>query len=333
MATGRSAASRASAPAPAAARDSILARDRTEGVETLARVLSRDGYQGCFIYGGHGTFDHLCGYAEPNGWARFIDQDDFENPVHTTAWGHCDEDVLHRAIEEMRSMHAAYQPFFLTCMTVSNHLTVHILTGRIQEDPEAKSRKHAVKYSDWALGDFFRRAKAEPFWRDTIFAVVADHGARVYGSEEIPIKSYQIPLVIAGPAAAPQPRRIDTLGCQLDVAPTLLGLIGRPYRTLFFGRDLLRAGDPSLCLMHHNRSIAAYGSGRMAVFGLNKTITYYRGDPKRGDLVPMAEPDAAARELAADGEALFRVADELYMGRQYLLPEPTDNQSLAAHSR
>src|SRR6185369_16227248 len=92
---------------------------------------------------------------------------------------------------------------------------------------------------DYALGEFFRLARKEPFWTNTIFAVVADHGARVYGEQSIPIHSYEIPLLIAGPSVVKGPGRIGELGCSMDVAPTLLGLIGRPYETTFFGQDLM----------------------------------------------------------------------------------------------
>ena len=302
--------------------DSILARDRTEDVETLGRVLKRDGYQSVFFYGGKGTFDYIESYSLPNGWDRLIQQWDFRDVSHTTAWGVCDEDVYRRMIEEMRTMHRSGQPFLASCMSVSNHLPFTYPEGRIPEkpnEPKKEGRENVVKYCDWALGDFFDRAKKEPFWNDTVFVVVADHGARVIGSQTIPIKSYEIPLVIVGPAVVKEPRRIDTLGCQLDVAPTLLGLIGRPYDSMFFGHDLLRQTDPaaSRCLMHHNRSIAIYRDGRQVVLGLNKEVEYWVGNPRIPDLVRTTEPDSLAKELEADATALFQVADMLYLGRKY----------------
>src|SRR5438876_313704 len=84
-----------------------------------------------------------------------------------------------------------------------------------------------------------RCAMAMAVLTNTIFAVVADHGARLYGKQSIPIESYEIPLLIAGPAVVKSPARVRQLGCSLDVSPTLLGLLGRPYQSLFFGRDLL----------------------------------------------------------------------------------------------
>ena len=302
--------------------DSILARDKTERVETIARVLQRDGYQSLFLYGGHGTFDYVRSYVLPNGWDRLIEQNDFEHPVHTTAWGVSDEDLYARGIEEMRALHASGKPFLTSFMTVSNHKPYTFPDDRIGPGKAKQTRENAVRYADWALGDFFRRAQAEPFWKDTIFAVIADHGARVYGSQTIPLQSYQIPVLLAGGPLEGTPRRVDAPGCQLDVAPTILGLIGRPWRSLFFGHDLLQPGadERHHSLMHHNRSIAIYRDQHQVVFGLNKTVEYWQGEAASGTMTRVTTPDAAFTELQNDGAALFTAADALYTGYRYILP-------------
>ncbi|HWB03388.1 MAG TPA: LTA synthase family protein [Verrucomicrobiales bacterium] len=302
--------------------DSILARDKTDRVETIARVLKRDGYQSLFLYGGRGTFDYIKSYTQSNGWDRLVEQKDFEDPVHTTAWGVSDEDLFHRGIEEMRNLHQTGQPFLVSFMTVSNHKPYTYPKGRIPEDPDVRLRTHAVKYADWALGDFFRRAKAEPFWNDTIFIVVGDHGARVYGSQTIPLQSYRVPFLVAGPCVVDKPQRVDTPGCQLDVAPTILGLIGRPYTSLFFGHNLLLPGaaERNKSLMHHNRSIAIYRDGRQVVYGLNKTLEYWHGDAGKGTMVGVPR-DESFDILQKDGTALFVCADELYVNYRFILAD------------
>jgi phosphoglycerol transferase MdoB-like AlkP superfamily enzyme len=126
-----------------------------------------------------------------------------------------------------------------------------------------------------------------------------------------------IPMYIVGGPV--QHTRISTLGCQLDVAPTVLGMVGRPYDSLFFGHDLLAQTDPSQsrCVMHHNRSIAVYRDQRQVVFGLNKSVELFTGDPKSGNMERVDEFDPIAKQLQQDGTALFQVADDLYMHRAY----------------
>ncbi len=220
--------------------DSIVKRDRSDNVETIARVLKRDGYATVFLYGGRGLFDGMRSFAVRNGYDRFVEQKHFQHPTFTTIWGVCDEDLLLRAVEEFRELAKTGQPFCGTVLSVSNHKPYTYPKGRIPEDPDKRLREYAVKYSDYALGQFFQAAKKEAFWTNTIFVVVADHGARVYGKQSIPIHSYEIPLLIAGPAVVKSPSRVGQLGCSLDVPTTILGLLGRPYESMFFGRDLLQ---------------------------------------------------------------------------------------------
>ena len=179
-----------------------------------------------------------------------------------------------------------------------------------------------MKYSDYALGQFFKAAKREPFWTNTIFVVVADHGARVYRSQSIPIHSYEIPLVILGPAAVTNAARIGTLGGSLDVAPTILGLLGRPYETLFFGRDLLN--DPPTAgraVLNHNRDIGQFARDRLVVLGLKQNVEFYAGDPKAAEIKRLTTPTPDDRELEKDTAALYQVADDLYVNQRYRLDE------------
>jgi len=301
--------------------DSIVKRDQSANVATIARVLKHDGYSTAFLYGGRGVFDGMRAFALRNGYDRFIEEKHFAKPTFSTMWGVCDEDLFARAIEECRALAQTGRPFFVTTLSVSNHKPYTYPPGRIPEDPEKKKRRHAVKYSDYALGQFFKAAKQEAFWTNTIFAVVADHGARVYGSQSIPIQSYEIPLLIAGPTVVTAPSRVPRVGCSLDVAPTLLGLIGRPFDNVFFGRDLLAAGpEPGRVLIQHNRDIGLFTRQRLVVLGLMQNVEFYEGDPQLTELTRLAQPGSGERELENDAIALFQVADDLYVHGRYRLP-------------
>jgi len=298
--------------------DSIVKRDLSDHIETIARLLKRDGYNTVFLYGGRGVFDGMRSFTVRNGYDRFIEQKHFEHPTFSTIWGVCDEDLFARAVEECRLLSQTNQPFFATILSVSNHKPYTYPKGRIPEDPDQRRRENAVKYSDYALGQFFRAARKEAFWTNTIFAVVADHGARVYGEQSIPIKSYEIPLVIAGPAVVKTPARIGRLGSSLDVAPTLLGMLGRPYETVFFGHDLLNgAADHDRALLNHNRDIGLLAGDRLAVLGLMQTVEFYAGDPKQIEMKLLRQPGDPERELERDATALFQVADDLYVHQRY----------------
>ncbi|HEY2083105.1 MAG TPA: LTA synthase family protein [Verrucomicrobiae bacterium] len=311
--------------------DSIVKRDHSDNVESIARILKRDGYNTIFFYGGRGMFDSMKSYALNNGWDRFLEHnppfnDDFPHPNFATIWGVSDEEVYARAIQEFRALNNTGKPFLGTIMSVSNHKPYTYPAGRIPEDPlkPKPTRNKIVKYSDWCLGQFFQAAKKEAFWTNTIFVVVADHGARVYGSQSIPIFSYEIPLVILGPAAVKSPARIGQLGCSLDVSPTVLGLLGRPYDTLFFGRDLLKENPAEgRVFINHNRDIGIMEHQRLVVLGLQKTEEFYSGDPKVAEMQPLASPQKSDREIETNAIAVYQVADDLYMHERYRIDGST----------
>ena len=298
--------------------DSIVKRDRSQNVETIARVLKRDGYDTVFLYGGRGVFDGMRAFALNNGYDRFVEQKHFAHPTFTTIWGVCDEDIFQRSLEEFRTLSAAGKPFCGTILSVSNHKPYSYPPGRIPENPAQRLRNHAVKYSDYALGQFFQAVKKESFYTNTIFVVVADHGARVYGSQSIPIHSYEIPLLIVGPAVVKEPRQVPQLGCSLDVAPTVLGLLGRPYETLFFGRNLLNSPpEDGRVLLNHNRDVGLFRQDHLVVLGINRTVEYYHGNPKVASMQRVSQPDPIDLEVEKDAVALFQMADELYTQERY----------------
>jgi phosphoglycerol transferase MdoB-like AlkP superfamily enzyme len=301
--------------------DSIVKRDLSDNVESLARVFRRDGYTNLFLYGGRGVFDSMRSYAVRNGYDRFIEQKHFTDPTFTTIWGVCDEDLFARGIQEFRELSKAGQPFFATLLTVSNHKPYTYPTGRIPEDPAKKQRNNAVKYTDYALGQFFEAARKEPFWTNTVFVVIADHGARVYGKQTIPIHSYEIPMVILGPAVVKAPAKVGLLGCSLDVGPTILGLVGRPYESMFFGRDLFKLRpEEGRALLNHNRDIGMLAGDRMVVLELMQGVEFYGGNPKQREMTPLeGNPSASDLELEQDATAVFQVADDLYTHRRYAI--------------
>ncbi len=296
--------------------DSIVKRDRSQNVETIARVLKRDGYNTMFLYGGRGLFDGMRSFALENGYDRFVEQSDFEKPSFKTVWGVSDEEIFARANQEFRTLSQTGKPFFGTVLSVSNHKPYTYPAGRIPENPDDRKRENAVKYSDYALGQFFRAAKQERYWTNTIFVVVADHGARVYGSLRIPIASYEIPMVILGPAVVQSPSRVPNFGGSLDVAPTILGQIGRPYQSMFFGRDLLGTPAKVHACLNHNRDVGLATKDRMVVLGLKKNVEYYHGNPK-AELKQVSSPSGTDVDVERDAISLYQVADDLYINRRY----------------
>ena len=295
---------------------SVIKRDKSEDVETLARVLKRQGYQTAFVYGGRGMFDGMSHFMLANGFDRFVEQKDFPDGEFHTAWGVSDEAVFDRALALMDQQEAAGAPFFTTILTVSNHKPFTYPEGRIAADPTEHKRLNAVRYADYALGRFFRAAAGHPFFDDTVFVVFGDHGARVYGAERIPLPSYRVPLLILGPGVPVGVRR-STLGSSMDITPTVLDLLGLSYESVFYGKSLL--ADPPrypFVLMQHNRDLALYDGQRMVVLGLQKTFQAFAVRPD-DTLDPLETWNPRLVEMRDDAAAFFESAYELYDQRRY----------------
>ncbi len=197
------------------------------------------GYQSSFLYGGYGYFDDMNTFFAGNGF-QVLDRTDIDKVRFENVWGVADEDLFDRAIQHYGEQYQAGKPFFSIIMTTSNHKPFTFRPGleQLGIPEEGGGRQAGVRYADYALGYFLREAARQPWFDNTIFVVVADHGARVYGKAEIPLETYEIPLMIYSPKHI-APRQIDTLMTQIDIAPTVLGLLGMPYEAPFFGIDAL----------------------------------------------------------------------------------------------
>jgi hypothetical protein len=122
-------------------------------------------------------------------------------------------------------------------------------------------------------------------------------------------------LLVLGPAAVKSAQRVDTAGCQLDVAPTILGVIGRPYDSVFYGRNLLSPAAHRFALLNHNRSIAIYREPELVTLSLGKLVERFTRRDRRSLI---RQPSIQPRKPAAqDAAALFQTADELYSERRY----------------
>jgi len=289
--------------------ESILKRDHSDRVFTIANVLAKRGYERLFMTGGRGLFDGVRSFMKANGFNHFIEQSDFKDPLFANAWGVSDEDLFRKALGELDLLHGTGDPFFATILTVSNHRPYTYPEGRIPE--QEQSGANAVKYADWALGYFFREAEQHDFYRNTIFIVMGDHGARVSGSQLFPMSSYRVPVLMIQPNGKGQGTRCSTLACSLDIAPTILGRLGVDYRSVFFGYDALLA-DPEKgrAVMQHNHDVALLDShNRMVVLGFGKSAHGFKLDQASHQIEQKESPDS---DMLQNAVSLFQSAFELY---------------------
>lgn len=294
--------------------EAIVKRPHNEHLFNWGQVMAQNGYTPWFIYGGYGTFDNMNYFFSHNGF-KVTDRTDIDHPVFSNIWGVADEDLFRHAIQVLDAEHRRGGHFFSLIMTTSNHKPFTFPAGIPGIRAEGGGREMGVKYADYALGKFFEEVRTRPYFEDTLFVVVADHGARVYGREEIPLKSYEIPLLVYAPKHF-QPRRVDILASQIDIAPTVLGLLDFSYDSLFFGRDVF-AGSPDdkFVLLSHNRDVALYRDGHLSELGIKRFAAGYRYDAAGARLEKAVEDVEGIR----DAVSIYQSGYDLFKNGQYRL--------------
>ncbi|HQZ40116.1 MAG TPA: LTA synthase family protein [Vicinamibacterales bacterium] len=305
--------------------DSIVKRDRSDNVASIARILATRGYLTSFVIGGYGLFDNVKAFVTTNGYQEFVEQPDYPAEAFRTVWGVADEFVFDALIERQKAARRQGRPWLGTALTVSNHKPFDVPPGRVSWPAGRSARRGAVRYADWALGHYLSRAREEGLLERTVVLIVGDHGARVYGAEEIPVGSYRIPAVFLTPDPSYRGATLDRLASQVDLAPTLLSLAGIDYEAPFFGRDLLGLpAEGGRAFVNHNRSVGLLTDSALVVLGLHRSVAFYTRTDRTSDEFHRATGETPPlRDLASDAEAAFQTAYEYYRGRRYSLGHGT----------
>lgn len=257
-----------SASFPPIPSESVVKRQGYENVVSWAEVLAGLGYHSSFLYGGYGSFDNMNAYFAGNGFA-ISDRAEIDHPRFANIWGVSDEDLFEHAVKYFDARARDGKPFFSIIMSTSNHKPFTFPAGIPGVKAKGGGRSAGARYADYAIGRFFAAARTRDWYRNTVFVIVADHGARVYGSADVPLNSYEIPLLILAPGHL-QPARVDTLTSQIDIAPTVMGMLGLGYEAPFFGQDVLHwNGGARTLLFNHNHDVALLRDGQFAILGLN----------------------------------------------------------------
>ena len=283
---------------------------------TIAELLGRRGYSTEFLYGGRKSFDHMSAFFIGNGVQRIYDKESFDKNIFEATWGVADEDVFNKALEVFKGHGTS--PFFSLILTTSNHSPFDFPDGRIElyEKPQ-KTQNNGAKYADYALGEFFKTAKKEPYYKNTLFLIIADHSSRLHGLDLIPVEKFHIPGLLIGPSV--KPGVYTRVASQIDMTPTLLDLMGISAEHPCPGRSLLSLPDnlPGRAILQYG-GINAFMEGNRVII-LRPDIQPAQFTYENERLIPSTiDPDFAKTALA---HALL--PGYLYYNRFHHLPAET----------
>ena len=234
--------------------------ERTTQVTTLAQVLKENGYYNLFFMTHEGQYDNMNAFFRTNGYDEVFSQEDYPADKVVNSFGVQDDFLYDYAIPVLNQRAATGEPFFATLLSISNHPPYVIPPFFHPKTSEPEMQ--IVEYADWALRQFFEEARKQPWFDNTIFVLEGDHGKLVGDAEcELPESYNHIPLMIY--SSRIQPEEKTTFGGQVDIQPTILGLLNIDYLQNNFGVDLLKEERP--CMF--------YTADNMVV-GRNDTLLY-----------------------------------------------------------
>ena len=278
---------------------SIVRRPNNENLFSLGKVFNQKGYESKYIYGGYGYFDNMNGFFSANNYtvvdrsALKPEEIDYEN-----IWGVADENLFTLALREIDKTISTGKPAFTQVMTVSNHRPYTYPDGRI-DIPSHTGREGAVKYTDYSINKFLKEARNKPWFDSTVFVIVADHCASSAGKTELPVNKYHIPMMIYSPANITS-AKMERLMSQIDMGPTLLGLLNFSYTSKFYGYDIykLEPGRERIFISNY-QNLGFVHNNKMVQLDPQQKVNTYTPNFTDGSLIKIENDKALTEEAIA----------------------------------
>jgi phosphoglycerol transferase MdoB-like AlkP superfamily enzyme len=259
----------------------IVHRPNSDHLATIGELLEAKNYSTFFIYGGYGVFDSMNTYFRGNDY-KVVDRTDFDKSTiqSENVWGVDDESLFSNSLKIFDENVKTNKPFFAHIMTTSNHRPYTFPAGKI--DLPQGSRRGAVKYTDYAIGQFIEHAKTKPWFKDTLFVIVADHCASVAGKTKLPVEKYHIPLFFYAPDLLPA-GHYSRIASQIDIVPTLLDVLGTSGAQHFYGQSMFEAAAkkmPERAFISNYQALGYYKNDTLVVLSPKQVVETYQVDPK-----------------------------------------------------
>jgi len=210
-------------------------------INSLASLLSKEGYQTSFFHGapngsmGFDAFAKIAGFHNYIGKNEYNDDEGFDG-----VWGIWDEPFFQFFADNMNKMK---EPFFTTIFSVSSHHPFKVPAQYKEKFPEENiPLQKCIRYTDFALKQFFAKASKMPWFKNTLFVITSDHCAQSELKEyKTSVFYYAAPLIFyKGDGSLTG--KDDSLAQQIDIMPSVLGYLNYSKPYVAFGNNLF---DPA----------------------------------------------------------------------------------------
>lgn len=304
---------------------SIVKRPDNHNLYTISNVFKSKDYKCNFFYGGDGYFDNMNSYFGGNGFNIYdrgrgsVLSDDIKTERHNiedsevtfeNAWGICDEDIFNKMLKVADMHYSKNQPFFNFVMTTSNHRPFTYPSNKVII-PSGMSREGAVQYTDYALQYLFAKARKKPWFKDTVFIIIADHCASSAGKDEIDVANYHIPAFIVNLPEV-QNQKITKQCSQIDVFPTLFSMFHWNYESDFFGKNVFSPSFEERSFSGTYRKLVLMKGTKTMILSDQRKQNFYDWNPKDNSLKPLPMDSSVLQEAIS----WYQTADYLFTNRK-----------------
>ena len=189
-------------------------------------------------------YDNMNAFFRTNGFDEIFSQENYPSEKVVNGFGVQDDFLYDYALNHLKKQSAQTSPFFAVLLSISNH-PPYVIPSYFQ--PKSKNiEEQIVEYADWSIRQFIHKASQQPWFDNTIFVLLGDHGKLVGNPDsEMPQSYNHIPLMFYAPALLTAEEK-ENFGGQIDVAPTLLGMLRINYIQNNLGIDLLKEERPCM---------------------------------------------------------------------------------------
>ena len=208
-------------------------------IQTLSDLLKEKGYNTSYLFSGDLKYGNIKGFLTEHNFDRLLDENDFNPTLPKGKLNYYDEDLYDKFLGELRNKK---EPFLSCAFTGSTHFPYDCPMKKFPFHGEEADYLNSMVYSDDCLKAFFREAKQQKWYKNTIFVLVSDHGHNSPGiASPYNTETFKIPLLLVGPALKNSTKgtRINGVFSQGDVAGTLANQLGLNHKCFPFSRNML----------------------------------------------------------------------------------------------
>lgn len=206
-----------------------------QSLPNIARTLGDAGYTTDFLYGGDINFTNMQGYLRAGGFHTITSQDDFSmSDRNYSKWGVPDGLTFNRLFDMLKEREGAKKPWFTAFLTLSSHEPFEVPFKKFDD-----AHYNAFAYTDHCIGEFIKRFKKTPQWKNTLIVLLPDHGTPYpKEGERFSPRYFRIPMIWAGGAVS-RKMTVEKIMNQTDLAATLLAQLGLKHGDFKFSRNVL----------------------------------------------------------------------------------------------